>query len=191
MIGRTHDLAAFTTLTAFVAYETVPKITLATAFVAFGANMIGGLMPDIDDATSEFWQKIPAGTFIGKIIHPLIGHHRMISHSIVGVVIAGFLVKHLLIAVNQVLIVDMSIVWWGLMLGYVSHLIMDSLTVEGVPWFFPIPVRLGFPPFKFLRVKTGSWVETILVFPGLLVLNCYLVYMNYSRYLLFFRSFIK
>jgi inner membrane protein len=191
MTGRTHDLAAFTALTAFMAFETVPKMTLATAVVAFGGNMIGGLMPDIDNATSDFWQKIPAGTLIGRIIHPLIGHHRMISHSLVGIIIVGFIMKHALTALHQVVLVDMSIVWWSLMIGYVSHLVMDSFTIEGVPWFFPMPVRLGFPPFKFLRIKTGGLIEGIAVFPGLFILNGYLIYSHYWAFLTFIHSIFK
>jgi inner membrane protein len=191
MTGRTHDLAAFTAMNIFIATQTLPKISLSTAVVAFGANMIGGLMPDIDDATSEFWQQIRAGTVIGKIIHPLLGHHRMISHSIIGMIIAGFLLKHLLNTAHQVILVDMDIVWWSIMIGYLSHLIMDSLTVEGVPWFFPIPIRIGFPPVKFMRIKTGGLIEKIFVFPGLLLFNGYLFYKFYYVYLIFIKTFSK
>jgi inner membrane protein len=191
MTGRTHDLAAFTTLIGYIAYGTVPKMTFATAFVSFSSAMIGGLLPDIDNATSDFWQKIPAGTFIGRVIHPLIGHHRMISHSIIGIFIAGFLIKQILSAISHVLIVDMNIVWWTLMMSYISHLIMDSFTIEGVPWFFPIPIRIGFPPFKFLRIKTGGLVEKIVIFPGLFILNGYLIYSRYPEFMLFIRSIFK
>ncbi len=191
MTGRTHDLAAFTTLTAYIAFRAVPHMTLATAITAFGGNMIGGLMPDIDDATSEFWQKIPAGSFFGKLIHPLIGHHRMISHSIAGMVIAGYLVHLLLNAMQKIVIVDMGIVWWTTMFGYASHLIMDFITKEGIPWFFPIPIRFGFPPFKFLRVRTGGPVENFLVFPGLLAANGYLIYVYYPVFFAFIKSFGK
>lgn len=65
------------------------------------------------------------------------------------------------------------------MIGYLSHLLTDSLTTEGVPWFFPIPIRLGFPPFKSLRLKTGGLIEKVLIFPGLVILNAYLFYSYY------------
>jgi inner membrane protein len=191
MTGRTHDLAAFTSINIYIATQQLPKMTLATAIVAFGAAMIGGLMPDIDDATSDFWDKIPAGTLIGRLIHPLIGHHRMISHSIVGIFIAGLLLKYLLTAINSVLLVDMKIIWWTILITYLSHLIMDSLTKDGVPWLFPIPVRFGFPPFKFLRIKTGGLIENFIVFPGLFLLNGYYIYTHYVSYLIFFRNFMK
>jgi membrane-bound metal-dependent hydrolase YbcI (DUF457 family) len=57
------------------------------------------------------------------------------------------------------------------MIGMLSHLVMDTLTKEGVPWFLPIPIKLGFPPKKAWRITTGKWVETWVVFPLLLVFN--------------------
>jgi inner membrane protein len=191
MTGRTHDLAAFTALNLFLYSQPIPQMSLATALIAFGANMIGGLLPDIDDETSDIWDKIRGGNILSHIIHPLIGHHRMISHSILGMVIIGFILNYLLSTINKILLVDVNIVWWSIMVGYLSHLIMDSLTTEGVPWFFPIPFRFGFPPFKFLRIKTGGLWEKIIVFPGILLINGYLIATNYHKLWLFFRGMTK
>lgn len=190
MTGRTHDLAAFTALTLYLAYQPVPQMTLATAVTAFGANMIGGLLPDIDDETSDIWDKIRGGSVIGKIIHPLLGHHRMISHSILGMVVIGFLINLILGAVNRIVLVDMSVVLWAIMLGYLSHLVMDSLTPEGVPWLFPIPIRMGFPPVRTFRIKTGGLLEKILIFPSLILLNGYLIYVNYPVFVVFMKKLL-
>jgi len=153
--------------------------------------MIGGLLPDIDNATSDIWDKVRGGSLIAKIIKPIIGGHRLISHSIIGMAIAGFLLKQFLFAISHVLVVDMNIIWWSIMIGYVSHLIADSLTTEGVPWLLPIRIRFGFPPVKILRIKTGGLLEQLLVFPGLLAINGYLVYSHYHDFLLFFRSLLS
>jgi hypothetical protein len=67
---------------------------------------------------------------------------------------------------------------------------MDTITKEGVPWLFPIPVRMGLPPFKLLRVTTGSFVETLGVFPGLLLVNGYLIYMHYGKFLEFITRYV-
>lgn len=166
------------------------KMSLATVAVAFGANMIGGLLPDIDNATSDIWDKIRFGNLLSRMIRPLIGGHRMLSHSVLGMAITGFILSRVLAALRGTLIVDMNAVWWATMIGYVSHLIADSFTTEGVPWFFPIPVRIGFPPVKYLRIRTGSVIETMLVFPALLVLNGYLLFANYGLYFTFFRSYL-
>lgn len=190
MTGRTHDLAAATALNmAFVAFKPM-DISLATAAVAIGANMIGGLIPDIDDATADIWDKMRGGNIIAKLIKPLIGQHRMFSHSILGMIVAGYIVRVFLSMINTILIVDMNIVWWALMIGYASHLITDSLTKQGVPWLFPIPIRFGFPPFEFMRMKTGGLLEKSLVFPGLILYNGYLIYHNYNFYLECVREFL-
>jgi len=191
MTGRTHDLAAFTALNIILATQNVPQTTLSTTLVALGACFIGGLTPDIDTATSSFWQKIPAGTVFGRILHPFFRGHRLISHSIIGLAIFGYGMSWLLNLASHSLLVNMNIVWWGFMIGLVSHLIMDSFTEEGVPWLFPIPIHFGFPPFSALRIRTGGLLEKILIFPSLLLLNIYLFYSFYPIYLNFFRQFIR
>lgn len=191
MTGRTHDLAAFTALNIVIATQTLPTVSLATALVSLGANMVGGLAPDIDQPTAELWRKLPAGTIFGKILSPVLGGHRLISHSIVGIFLFGFIARFILNAASTVVLVNMNIVWASFMIGFISHLLMDTLTREGVPWLFPIPLRIGIPPLKFLRIKTGGLVEKSIIFPGLLLLNFYLYYTNYSTFLNFFREILK
>lgn len=191
MTARTHDLAAFTTLTIYIATQPVPHMSIATAVTAFGANMIGGLLPDIDDATSDFWDTVRFGTVVSKVMNPLIGNHRRLTHSLVGMAVVGYLLFLLLNAARNVLIVDMNIVWWSAMLGYVSHLIADSFTKEGVPWLLPIPIRMGFPPLRSLRITTGKFMETAIIFPGLLMLNGYLIYSRYPLFVQFFKTLSK
>jgi inner membrane protein len=183
MTGRTHDLAAFTALTAYSAYLSVPIMSLATAATAVGAVLLGGLAPDLDKPTADFWEKIPAGSLIGRLIKPLIGGHRLISHSAVGVVIVGFLLRYLLGYLGTVLLTNMRVVFWSFMIGYLSHLVADSFTKEGIPLFFPIPWKFGLPPFKALRITTGGIFEKAVVFPGLLLLTGYIVYTRYTVFL--------
>ncbi len=191
MTGRTHDLTAFTALTYVLVTHPLHEMTLATALVAFSANMVGGLAPDIDQPTAALWRRIRAGSIIGKIIQPLLGGHRYISHSIIGIFLFGFVTRTLLTMMQSVLIVDMDVVWWAFMIGFLSHLAIDTFTKEGVPWLFPIPFRFGIPPLKFLRMKTGGIVEKSFVFPVLLLINIYLVYLHYGKVLDFVKHHIK
>ncbi len=191
MTGRTHDLAAFTALNIVFVTIPIPQMTLSTLVTAFGANMIGGLLPDIDEATADIWDKFRGGRIVGELIKPLIGHHRMISHSILGIAIVGYILKRILPMIGSVILVDMNIVFWATMIGYLSHLIVDSFTTAGVPWLFPIPIRFGFPPVKSLRIKTGGLMEKILIFPGLLFINGYLVYIHYQLYETFIKNYLK
>jgi membrane-bound metal-dependent hydrolase YbcI (DUF457 family) len=106
-------------------------------------------------------------------------------------ILTGVGLKLLLSAINQVLLVDMNIVWGAFMTGMVSHLIADTFTKEGVPWLFPIPVNIGIPPIKFLRIQTGGKIEKYLVFPGLVFLNAYMYGGNYGKVIDFLRNFVK
>ena len=187
MTGKTHDLAAFTALSYILITAPPEKISLATALVAFSANMVGGLAPDLDQPTARLWHEIRGGSIIGKIISPLLGGHRFISHSIIGLVLGGIIARVILDMIGTVVLVDMNIVWWAFMIGMVSHIIMDFFTHEGVPLFFPIPVKIGFPPFSFLRMKTGGIVEKSFVFPVLIFINGFLYYTSYQTILSFLR----
>ncbi len=191
MTGRTHDLAAFTVLGYTVATQPIPPMTLATGLVALSANFLGALAPDIDQSTASFWDKFRGGNVLSRLLSPLLGGHRFISHSILGIVLFGFLLDLFLSWLKTYLLVDMEIVWWAFMIGFVSHLIMDTFTKDGVPWLFPIPIRFGFPPLKALRMKTGGFLEKTFVFPGLILLNFYIFYLYYGKFLEFFKSFIR
>lgn len=191
MTGRTHDLAAFTALGYIVTTYQVPYVSLSTAIGAVSANLIGGLFPDLDQPTAKLWRDLPAGTIFGKLLSPLFGGHRFLSHSLLGLGIFGFGVNYLLQLMSSTILIDMHIVWIAFMIGYLSHLIMDSFTKEGVPWLFPLPIRFGFPPFKFLRIKTGGLIEQVIVFPGLLLFNIYLYYTHYAKVLDYLHHFLK
>lgn len=190
MTGRTHDLAAFTALGLVAATQPLPHISLGTLLVAICVNLIGGLAPDIDQPTASLWRKLPAGTVFGKLFAPLLGGHRFISHSIFGLLLFGVGFKYLLILSSHTLIVNESIVWWAFMIGFASHLVMDTITREGVPWFFPIPIRFGIPPFRHLRMKTGGLLEKSIIFPGLLLSNAIFYYSHYHYFLIFLKHYL-
>jgi len=183
MTARTHDLAAFTSLSFVAATQSLPTLSLATVLVSLGAGFLGGLAPDIDQPTNGLWHRGPAGSVIGRVVHPFLGGHRTISHSFLGMGIVGIIVWYFLQAISSVLLVNMWIVWCAFMIGVASHLIIDTFTKEGVPWLFPIPMHFGIPPIEALRIKTGGLYEKSLVFPGLLALNLYLYYSHYVRFI--------
>lgn len=190
MTGRTHDLAAFTAINYFIAGSPLIYMSLGTTFVALSANLIGGLTPDIDQPTADLWHKLPGGTLYSRFITPFLGGHRYISHSILGVFLFGWLAKEALTLSSHTLVVDQTVVWWSFMIAYISHLIMDTFTREGVPWLFPIPIKFGIPPFAFLRIKTGGFIEKFIIFPLLIIANGLIIATHYSKYLTFFHGYI-
>lgn len=188
MTERTHDLAGLTALTlAFLIYMPT-QISLVTLVAVGIANQIGTAFPDLDQPTAEFYREIPAVTFLGYLFSPLFGTHRHISHSIIGMALYGWLIHLLLTYLSTIILIDMNLVWWSFMLGFFSHLVMDTLTKDGVPWLFPMPIRFGFPPFRFMRITTGKFMEKIGVYTALLGLNLYLIYVNYVKFVEFFAN---
>lgn len=186
MTARTHDLGAITALGLVLLVSPLQSITLATGIAAIFANQIGGIIPDIDQPTAPFWRNLPTGSFVGKIVDKMLGGHRFISHSLLGLAIFGFLAITLLNFLHPIIVdINVGLVWYAFMIGMLSHLIMDSLTKEGVPWFLPLPVKLGLPPDKNFRITTGKNIERLVVFPLLLALDIGLIVSHYGQLISF------
>ena len=192
MTSRTHDLAAFTALGVVTFSTILPHVTVATALVAVFANLLGGIAPDIDQPTAPLWKNLPIGGVLGRVFDKLLGGHRFISHSLLGLAIFAIAWHYLLQALHPSFpTLQMDIIWWAFMIGFASHLIMDTLTKEGVPWLLPIPVKFGIPPMKDFRVQTDGIVEKFVVFPALLLVNLYLYYTHYNLVLKFVHHYLK
>lgn len=193
MTGRTHDLAALTFLVATIAYlPQLPSMSLATAITAFGMNFVGGLFPDIDQPTSDFWDNFRLGPFVAKFICPMLGGHRHISHSLLGVVVVGLGLESILdIFLKFILLpIDPTVVWWAFMIGVTSHLFVDLFTKEGLPLFWPLEWKIGLPPFKSWRMTTGKVVEKAVVFPTLLLITGYVIYTHQDKFLALLHQYV-
>ncbi len=167
MTARTHDVFAFACLITIAAAYPPSVLTIPTIFTSIVGNVVGSLAPDLDQASNRLWDLLPGGNLIGRVLrHAFIGH-RTISHSLLG----GFLLHRFLAWVLPIIFneyyVDINILHLSIMIGFVSHLIADGVTKEGIPLFFPFPVKVAFPPFRFLRVTTGSAVENWIVLPAI------------------------
>jgi inner membrane protein len=172
MTGRTHDLASITALGFVAVLNGNTSMSLQTVIAAVFANLVGGILPDIDQPTAPFWRNLPIGSFFGKIFGKMSGGHRFLTHSILGVVGVGYLAHLFLLFVHPIVqSIDIGLVWRAFMIGVVSHISMDMFTKEGVPLFLPIPIKLGLPPIRKLRITTGKILETWVFFPALILLN--------------------
>lgn len=191
MIARTHDLAAITALGVVLVLAPVQTFTLSTAILAILVNLIGGILPDIDQPTAPFWRNLPVGKYFGKFFDKMLGGHRFLTHSIIGILLLGYLFYLLLIFLHPIMgSANPYIIWWAFMIGLLSHLIIDSFNKEGVPWLLPIPVKFGFPPIKAWRIVTDGKIENYIIFPGLLVFNCWFYFQNYQHILDIFHKMI-
>ncbi|HMI09278.1 MAG TPA: metal-dependent hydrolase [Candidatus Saccharimonadales bacterium] len=183
MKARTHDLAAITAFGVMVLSQPSKTMSLATVLVAVLANQLGGIAPDIDQPVAPFWRNLPIGGFFGRVIGKMMGGHRFITHSILGLVLFGFGVRALLAFLHPIMPnIDADFVWWAFMIGMLSHLVMDTITKEGVPWLLPLPIKFGFPPIKAMRVTTGKLGEGI-VFVVILLFDILYFGINYSAIL--------
>jgi len=187
MTARTHDLAAFTAWGYVILAQPVRSVSLATALVGLLANQLGGIAPDIDQPTAPLWRNLPLGKIFGKTFDKLIGGHRFLTHSLLGMAIFGYLALGLLNLVHPIMPhVEVHIVWYAFMIGMLSHLVLDTFTKEGVPWLLPIPIKFGLPPFKAWRITTGKIVEQAL-FVLILVVDIWYGSAHYNQLVTVFR----
>lgn len=188
MKARTHDLAALSALTVVTIAQPSLSMSLGTALVAFLANQLGGIAPDIDQPTAPFWRNLPIGGFFGRIIGRVLGGHRFITHSLLGLVLFGVGIKALLTLFHPIMpTIDIDIVWWAFMIGMVSHLVMDTFTKEGVPWLLPLPIKFGVPPLKAWRITTGKFGELV-IFGIIIAFDIWFCTINYPAILDFFHT---
>ena len=191
MTARTHDLAAITALGIVMLLSASTKtFTLSTLIIAVLANQIGGIVPDIDQPTAPFWRNLPIGSFFGKIFGKLLGGHRFLTHSILGLILFNYIVKFVLHFLHPLMPkVDTHFVWAAFMVGMISHLFMDTFTKEGVPWLLPVPIKFGLPPLKKMRITTGKWTEKVL-FMSILAADIWFVTSHYATILNLFHKHI-
>ena len=114
MTARTHDLFAFSSISVAVGRGFSPQMSLATMLVALGVTFVSGLAPDLDESTSALWKRLPAGSgsILSKVVTPVFGSHRFISHSLIGTWLFGLLLRHILMWTQSFLLVDINIIWW-------------------------------------------------------------------------------
>lgn len=154
---------------------------LALKVVFYGFAVLGAIAPDIDNARSTIGKR--AG-FVSKGIQHLAGH-RTLFHSILGMALIGMFIwlgqYALGLALYQLglhntgallgaglrpgfdLASGPGVAFAAFFTGYFLHLVADSLTIGGVPWLWPNPIRLGFPPDRNMRFKSGSRMEPVVV----------------------------
>lgn len=179
MTSRTHDLAAVTLVSLrFLAYPPV-SLNWETILGIGLATLIGGIIPDIDNVASNAW-KFDLTPWEDDATRKTLSGHRNLSHSIIGGVLFSAVVG-LALQVIKIPQLNPQFVLEAFAIAFLSHLVTDSLTHEGVPWFYPIDIHLGFPPFKSLRMKTGGIIEKFIVFPLLLILTVFIYYAYHTN----------
>ena len=121
----------------------------STAAVATAA--LGSLLPDIDLPTSAVGRPFFP---ISKALNEQIGH-RTLTHSVVGIFL-------LFLILSPLVFLD-SLILWALVIGYVSHLLIDTVNKAGIELLYPSKVRAWFLNDERYRITVGSHEEFILL----------------------------
>ncbi len=128
------------------------------------AGLITCLLPDLDHPRSFYGNKLK---FISKFIYSNIGH-RKITHSLLF-----FIILNLLIFILNLFIKSNLDIVYGMILGYLSHIVADINTPMGVYLFWPFSTFKVRSPLFFLFKKKNfeSFFCFFLFFLSLLMYN--------------------
>ena len=166
MTGKTHQIIGQTVgLTTYFALSSSGYDPATFAFTVV-VSSVAALLPDIDQSSSSLWRSIPLGRAAGAVVDPFI-KHRNLSHSIIGTAIVGAVVYWLTSLMPSYWGVNGHVILWVTLSSYISHLVADMVTVEGIPLLFPFQRMFGLPPrpFQGVRIVTGKWFENRVIFP--------------------------
>ena len=147
MLFRTHLAFSFLIGLYLIDFLTIEKQILFMVVLLFFS-----VFPDIDEGSSKVAKRLKPFSYLASIFG-----HRGVFHTV-----------YFPIAISLVLFVfDLRLISIAVLIGYLLHLILDSITKKGVAFFYPLSkIRVrGF-------VKVGSLVEN-LIFIVLIVLIVY------------------
>lgn len=157
MLWRSHFLAG-ASLGVWLAAGSRPEAVALAAGIAGTA----ALLPDIDSPRSYVGSRVPASVAV-----KLVAGHRGVFHSLLAAALFG-LALFLYLRFKAPAYTFLAFPFAA---GYISHLLLDALTPEGVPFFWPFKLRFGLP-----LVGTGGFIERWVVVPALAILFCFLLY---------------
>lgn len=178
MIARTHNAVAFASLVTAAAYFPPDHLNLLTLVVGVIGVGIGALIPDMDTSGNYLWELLPQGQKLGGFLRKIFYKHRTITHSLLGFFLVFKFFEWILPKVFNSSFIDPNIIFVSIIIGFISHLLADSFTEEGIPLLFPLKVTFGIPPIKRIRIKTGQWFENLVVFPAIWIYLIWFVNMN-------------
>lgn len=127
---------------------------LSSALIVSGAT-IGSLAPDVDHPESKVGRKFilkPISIFINKVFG-----HRTITHSVVMSIFMTIILLSSTLLFTGISNFIYSNIIIGFCVGWFSHLLLDLLTVKGIPVFYPFIKK----KYNLLRFKTNKDEEFV------------------------------
>ena len=131
----------------YVSLQMTNTPIISTGILLCGA-LVGSIFPDIDHKNSYIGHKAKT---VSKVINKFAGHRKLFHAPLMYLLLYSI---SLGMITNKFIIVGVK----GIFLGILSHLILDSFTIGGLPWFYPLSKK----KFSFCKIKTNSKLEDIL-----------------------------
>lgn len=177
MNSRTHTIGGICSgvVASTILYaDTFTVGSLVTSGLIIYGSSIGSIIPDIDHPTSKLGRKFllrPISIVINKVFG-----HRTITHSLISTVVFSFLLLLTTYLFEGVFHYIYSNLIIGICVGYLSHLLLDSFTVKGIPIYYPFSSKT----YKLFNFKTGKDEELvsmiILLLTGLFIITYFTLY---------------
>jgi membrane-bound metal-dependent hydrolase YbcI (DUF457 family) len=134
MMGKTHLLIGGA---AWLGIAAIPGSGLIHNSLAIGAGWFlasfGALCPDMDQKQSMGSKMFgPITGAVSWLVRKVSGGHRKLTHSLLGFAIVA--------AIFGACVVGLHLIPWiaaAFLVGWVSHVLADMLTVQGCPLMYP------------------------------------------------------
>ncbi|MFI3255014.1 MAG: metal-dependent hydrolase [Eubacteriales bacterium] len=144
MMHYTHSPGGVLSVALYYTYGVAPP-NLAIMALGLALGGIGGLLPDIDHSGSKITKKTG---IIGLILSKLLSHRGLSHTPILWIGIFGALMYYFPLY---------QFICLPLLLGCLSHILLDALTPQGVPLLAPLSRQ----KINFLTIQTGGNIERL------------------------------
>ncbi len=157
MRSTTHFLFSVICLLFYFTYFSVKH-----PFLFIVLALITTLCVDIDYSGSKVGKLTQP---FSSIIHKILGHRGLLHSMLVPICL--FIIIQFLGYPEQAIAV---------LIGYVSHIVLDMMTPAGIKIFYPLQYNISGP------IRTGSWAEKILIilFVIVIMLKLFFSFSGYS-----------
>lgn len=139
-----HTHLAFGAVAGAAVITYFPQLPIEQTILYSTGLLFGSLLPDIDHPNSKISRAVPV---LGDAIAKTTGH-RTFFHSLLFLILLSLLYQT---SIPTDLVT-------GLLVGVISHILGDMLTVKGVHLFYPIRKPIRSP----LTFATGGIAEQII-----------------------------
>ncbi|NBH61793.1 metal-dependent hydrolase [Anaerotruncus sp. 80] len=153
MTYLTHALGGALAGTAVIAILN-PGDKVAAAAIMSGA-VIGSLLPDIDHTRSKVSRSSAAAKITSYAVSAVTKHRGFFHTPLFVLILALALGTVINILPNDDFVLAAWSLYFGLLPGMLSHLLLDTCNPGGIMWLYPVSNK----KLSILPIKTGSLGE--------------------------------